>query len=267
LKIENGKWKNKGIYPFLVIFVSLVFFSGCSLTPSIIKEYDLKIVDKDKILRSIENNYAGIESISGRCKINFYSPAPKRSEGFIYYNQSDSLYIEINGIVGETEAKIFLGPDSFFVDNYFENFYIKDIRENFTLNRVAGVDISMEYILNNSLFGYEEIDTKDIFEILEVDEEQIVLKITDYKNNDLYKLVTLNNNLLFTNVKYFKIDRYVSIGNIESLEFEKKFDYFFDEKQYRLPRFIVFKKKKSKQKLSIFFEGYEVNRFIDLENR
>ncbi len=157
--------KKNIVHWFFGIILLSFMLSSCSLTPSIIREYDLKSVDKENILSSIERNYAGIESISGRCKINFYSPSPKRSEGFIYYNQSDSLYIEINGLVGETEAKIFLRPDSFFVDNYFENFYIKDIRENFTLNRVAEVDISMDYILNNSLFGYEKIDVKDIFEI------------------------------------------------------------------------------------------------------
>ena len=261
MKIENN------VIIASVIGLLALFFGGCSFAPSVVKNYDLKKVEKKQILSSIEKNYAGIKSISGRCKINFYSPSRKGSDGFIHYNNSDSLYIELNGLVGETEMKVFLRPDSFFVDNYFEDFYIKDKRENFTLSRVAGVDISMDYILNNSLFGYEHIDQRDIFDIKEVDDGQLILKITDFRNKDLYKIITLNKNLLFTNIKYYRIDRFASIGETTTLIFEKKFDYFFDAEQYKLPRFIVFKKKQSKQKLSIFFEDYDINKFIDLDKR
>lgn len=231
----------------LSLAVLLFFLSSCAMFKQI-PEYNLLKQDKNSIQKALEGNYTGIKSLYGRAAISF-SDAENRNQynGSIYYKISDSLFIQIDGAVGETEAVVFLRPDSFFVENYYDRFSVQDLREKFTLRRVGGLDIPFED-LEHSLYGYEPISEN--FILTQLTDEYVVLKNPVAVNR--YQEIKINKNMVIEEVKGF---------SGEELDYIKQYDYFFLEKGHYLPHRIVIRKYNPNEKLTIYYNSLELDRF------
>jgi len=235
----------------ITVLLSFIFcclgFSGCAAFRSA-PEYNLLKQDKNSIRKALNENYSGIKSLYGRAKISF-SDAENRSQssGLIYYKISDSLFITLEGAIGETEAVLFLRPDSFFVENYYDKFTVQDLRSAFSLRRIGGPDLPFED-LKYSLYGYEPI--KEDFILTGITEEFITLK--NPVSPSRWQEIKVNKNLVIEEVKGYYNDQ---------LEYLKQYDFFFYQNDHYLPTRIVFKKASPPEKLTIFFEKLELDRY------
>ena len=231
----------------LTLFITAVLLTNCTFQPTRIKKYNLKNLDLNTISNGIKNNYSDIKSINGRMTLSYATKLnSQRTTGSLQFIRPDSLYLELDGIAGETVLKLFLTPDSFFVENYYENLFIYDKTENFTMQRMTGININLND-LKPALFGYEEINHN--FTVEEIKDNYIKIKTTD--DPDGYRMIKLNNKLL--------IEEIVKYDKNEKKKYQKKFDYFFGTKEFTLPRRIIFKTYEPLQKLTIFYNDLEIN--------
>lgn len=241
----------KRIFAKILLAVQILMLSSCAYFKQI-PEYDLLKQDKNSIQKALKENYGTIKSLYGRAAISF-SDAESRNQynGTIYYKISDSLFIQIEGAVGETEAVVFLRPDSFFVENYYDKFSVQDLRDKFSLRRVGGMDIPFAD-LQHSLYGYEPIN--DNFFLTQLTDEYVILKNPLTENR--YQEIRINKNLVIEEVKGFTGDQ---------LDYIKQYDYFFIEKKSYLPHRIVIRKYNPPEKLTIYFNTLELDRFHNVE--
>ncbi|NOR46131.1 MAG: hypothetical protein GQ534_11150 [Candidatus Delongbacteria bacterium] len=230
---------------YLVLLLS-VFLSSCMLSFGV-KEYDTNIVDLKVIKKRISKNYENISSLKASFEFSYTTTRDRlQSSGFLYFSGKDTLYVEINGAVGETEAVFFLSEDSIKAANYIQKVYINDKANENSFNRVTGINLTADKF-RESLYGYEKL-TSDV-SIVKRDKFSIELKKIISPNE--YKIIKLNKNLLIEEIYDYKDD---------SLQIKKEYDYFYKLDGTVIPKRIRIRTYAPKSKLTIFYNRVNINR-------
>ncbi|MCK4980325.1 MAG: DUF4292 domain-containing protein [Candidatus Delongbacteria bacterium] len=233
------------ISKYLVLLLSILL-SGCVLSFGV-KEYDTNVVDLEVIRKRISKNYEKINSLKASFEFSYTTTSDRlQSSGFLYFSGKDTLYVEINGAVGETEAIFFLSEDSVKAVNYIQNVNIADKANENSFNRVTGINITADKF-RGSLYGYEKL-TSDI-SIVKRDEFSIVLKKNIDQNE--HKIIKLNKNLLIEEIYDYEDD---------SLVIKKEYDYFYKLDDTVVPKRIRIRTYDPKTKLTIFYNKVNINK-------
>ena len=241
---------NKIKYVFLIF---AIFLNSCMLSFGV-KEYDTNIVDLKVIKKRISKNYEKINSLKASFEFSYTTTRDRlQSSGFLYFSGKDTLYVEINGAVGETEAVFFLSEDSIKAANYIQKVYINDKADENSFNRVTGINLTADKF-RESLYGYEEI-TSDVV-IVKRNEFSIELKKTIASNE--YKIIKLNKNLLIEEIYDYKDD---------SLQIKKEYDYFYKQDGTVIPKRIRIRTYAPKSKLTIFYNRLNINDYHKIDFR
>ncbi|MBN2790088.1 MAG: DUF4292 domain-containing protein [Candidatus Delongbacteria bacterium] len=229
---------------YMILLVSF-FFSGCMLSFGV-KEFDTQSVDMEVVKNRVKKNYSNLNSLVSGFEFSYTTTTDRlQSSGFLYFTGDDTLYLEINGAVGETEAVLFLTKDSVKAVNYIQKLNISDTSDDNSFNRITGINITAEKF-KESLYGYEKI-TPDV-SIIRRDELHIELKkiISDFE----HKIIKLNKNLLIE-----EIDEYMN--NI--IQMKKQYDYFYDQDGIIIPKRIRIRTYDPNTKLTIFYNRININ--------
>ncbi|MDA3838551.1 MAG: DUF4292 domain-containing protein [Candidatus Delongbacteria bacterium] len=230
---------------YLILFISF-FVSSCMLSFGV-KEYDTNSVDLKVMKERISKNYEKINSLKASFEFSYTTTRNRlQSSGFLYFSGKDTLYVEINGAVGETEAVFFLSEDSIKAANYIQKVFINDKANENSFNRVTGINLTAKKF-RESLYGYENI-TSDII-IVKRDELSIELKKIITPNE--YKIIKLNKKLLIEEIYDYKDD---------SLIIRKEYDYFYELNGTIIPKRIRIRTYDPKTKLTIFYNRVDINK-------
>lgn len=220
----------------LLVFVTVFLFS-CS---NAVREYDLQNIDKEIILEKYNNRFEGLKSISGKLTV-VISDLQSRKQTTVDFNYiiPDTLYTEIHGAVGETEAVMFLAADSFYIENYYDSYKIYDKREGFSLKELFSLDLPLKTFLSSFTNSDEILNLN----ISSTNADKIVLK------NENKKVI---------------LDKYLSPTEVYIFEngevrYKKLYDYFSVSNGYRIAKRIRFYDLKEKQKLTVFYNNYSIN--------
>ncbi len=230
----------------LLILMAMFFINGCTAIGTGLKQFDIGNADNNTITEALETNYSDIRAVSGSFDFSYTTSSDKQqSSGYIYLSKNDTVYLEIKGLVGETEAVLFMDKDSLKAVNYFNKIQVKGLRDENSINRITGLNISVTD-LKNSLFCY--VKNSDPVNILRREAEKIVVRVslTDKK----YQFVTLNKNLLIT-----EIDEYYE----RDLVYKKEYDYFVSRNGHIMPKRIRLRTYNPPTKLTIFYTDIEIN--------
>lgn len=231
---------------YLFIILINIFFSSCMLSFGV-KEYDTNMVDLKVIKKKIIKNYERINLFKGSFEFSYTTTRDRlQSNGFLYFSGKDTLYVEINGAVGETEAVFFLSEDSIKAANYIQKVYINDKVNANSFNRVTGINLTAD-TFKGSLYGYEKI-TSDVF-IVKRDEDSIELKKIISPNK--YKVIKLNKNLLIEEIYDYED---------ENLMIKKEYDYFYKLDGIVIPKRIRIRTYDPNTKLTIFYNRVKLNK-------
>ena len=229
------------------LFILLaIFLSSCMLSFGV-KEYNTNVVGLEVIKKRISKNYENINSLKASFEFSYTTTKDRlQSSGFLYFSGEDTLYVEINGAVGETEAIFFLSEDSVKAVNYIQNVNIADKANENSFNRVTGINITADKF-RGSLYGYENI-TSDV-SIVKRDEFSIALKKMIDQNE--HKIIKLNKNLLIEEIYEYTND---------SLIVKKEYDYFYKLDGTVIPKRIRIRTYDPKTKLTIFYNRVNINK-------
>ncbi|MDA3885664.1 MAG: DUF4292 domain-containing protein [Candidatus Delongbacteria bacterium] len=212
-----------------------------------VKEYDTNTVEIEVIEKTIRKNYEKINSLKASFEFSYTTIRDRlQSSGFLYFSGEDTLYVEINGAVGETEAVFFLSEDSIKAVNYIQQVNINDKANKNSFNRVTGINLTADKF-RESLYGYEKI-TSDV-SIVKRDEVSVELKKIITPNK--YKLIKLNKNLLIEEIYDYEDD---------SLMIKKEYDYFYKQNDTVIPKRIRIRTYDPKSKLTIFYNRVNLNK-------
>ncbi len=234
----------------LILIITAFFLSACVSTGSGFRTYDLNEVKEDDIRTRLEENHAGIRSISGRFDFSYSTASDrKQSSGYIFLSSGDTIYIEIKGIVGETTAIMFMDKDTLIAVNYNENLTVRDKSGEDALRRVTGIDIDVSD-LRNSILG--RAAGKEISDIAGRDGK---LKVRINSGGDMYSFVTFNEKLSVTEIDDYKE---------REIKLRKVYDYFTNEKGVLFPRRIRVSAFNPPSKLTIFFTDIRLNTFPEI---
>jgi len=232
---------------FLFLISLSLLLSGCVLTTGL-REYDTEKVGIDTIRNALQDNYLGVRSISGRFDFSYSTASDrKRSSGYIYLSGADSLFLDIKGPLGETEALMFLDSDSVKAINYFDNIRIKGRSDENSIRRLTGMNINTSEF-KEALYSISA-GLKDL-RIDQKEKDKIRLKAVISKTR--HRIVILNKNLLITEVAEFKE---------RELLYKKEYDYFITKKGHTLPKRIRVRSYNPPSKLTIFYTDLKVNEF------
>ena len=237
----------------LLLFIITTFLSSCMLSFGV-KEYDTTTVDLKVIKKRISKNYEKINSLKASFEFSYTTTRDRlQSSGFLYFSGKDTLYVEINGAVGETEAVFFLSEDSIKAANYIQKVYINDKANENSFNRVTGINLTAGKF-RESLYGYEKLPS-DIL-IIKRDEFNIVFRknISDSE----YKTVKLNKNLLIEEINEFVND---------TIQVKKEYDYFYKQDGTVIPKRIRIRTYDPKSKLTIFYNRVNINKDYEIDFR
>ena len=227
--------------------LALIFLiSGCTAIGSGIKKFDIGTVDDDLITERLTANYSELRSVAGRFDFSYSTASEKKqSSGYIYLSKNDTVYIEIKGLVGETEAVLFMDKDSLKAVNYFDKILIKGKSDENSIRRVTGMNISVSD-LRNSLFCYDQ--KADSLISVRKDPARIIIriKLTEKK----YQFITLNENLLITEIEEY---------SERDMVFKKEYDYFSSENGHVMPRRVRIRTFNPPTKLTIFYTDMDLN--------
>ena len=238
---------------YLIIILLNIFFSSCMLSFGV-KEYDTNAVDMKIIKKRISKNYEKISSLKASFEFSYTTTRDRlQSSGFLYFSGKDTLYVEINGAVGETEAVFFLSEDSIKAANYIQKVYINDKANENSFNRVTGINLTADKF-RESLYGYEKL-TSDVV-IVKRDEFSIELK--KIINSNEYKIIKLNKNLLIEEIYDYENDR---------LMIKKEYDYFYKQDGTVIPKRIRIRTYAPKSKLTIFYNRVNINKDYKIDFR
>jgi outer membrane biogenesis lipoprotein LolB len=232
--------------PVITGLIVLLVFYGCTAIGTGIKKFELNSLDQAAIKKHLRKNYSEINSVSGRFDFAYSTASEKKqSSGYIYISKKDTTYIEIKGLVGETEAVFFMDKDSLKAVNYFEKVLIKGRSDENSICRITGMNISVSD-LRNSLLCYNS--TGDSLKIIKKEPDKIVLRLKLSEKE--YQFVTLNENLLIT-----EIDEYFE----REIRFKKEYDYYSSKSGHVMPKRIRIRTFNPPTKLTVFYTGMRVN--------
>ena len=238
-------------YLFLILLA--IFLSSCMLSFGV-KEYDTNTVDLKVIKKRISKNYEKINSLKSSFEFSYTTTRDRlQSSGFLYFSGKDTLYVEINGAVGETEAIFFLSEDSIKAANYIQKVYINDKANENSFNRVTGINLTADKF-RESLYGYEKITS----DVVIVKRDQFSIELKKIINSNEYKIIKLNKNLLIEEIYDYKDD---------NLQIKKEYDYFYKQDGTVIPKRIRIRTYDPKSKLTIFYNRVNINKDYEIDFR
>jgi outer membrane biogenesis lipoprotein LolB len=232
----------------MILIVLFSVISGCSLKGPGLKTYDLNEVTPEIINKGLHANYGGIRSLSGRFDFSYSTGAERnQSSAYIYITPGDTLYIEIKGLVGETEAVVFIDRDSLRAVNYFEKISVKEKSSDNSIRRMTGMDIGVND-LRNAILSYS--DSEDSLKVVRNQEEKLMIRSD--RDEKKYAFITLDDQLLVR-----QRDEYEE----RDQKYRIEYDYFSKEKGRTLPRLIKIRTFNPPSKLTLFFTSLKLNKF------
>lgn len=238
---------------YLILTAAFIFIiSGCAALRTSAEKYDLETVDIQIIQRSIEKNYSDIRSISGKFDFSYSTEKDRtQSSAYIYLTGQDTLYLEIKGLAGTTEALVFIDSDSLKAVNYSENLNIFERSSENSLNRMTGIGYSVSDVIE--MFSVYPKDGQ-ILKIRERDQDGITVR---HEINDKnYSFIHLDERLLVTSVEEF---------TEREMRVTKEYDYYTYEDGIYYPRRIRIRTYNPPAKLTVFFTGININKTVKLE--
>lgn len=236
------------IFGRIIIVVLLIIISGCSLTRPGLKTYDLNEITPEIIETGLEENYGGIRSLSGRFDFSYSTGAErKQSSAYIYLTPGDTMYIEIKGLVGETEAVVSIDKDSLKAVNYFEKISVREKSSDNSIRRITGMDIGVND-LRNAILSYSKQEKQSKV----VRNQDGKLTIRSERDEKRYAFITLDDKLLVR-----QADEYEE----RDLRYRIEYDYFSKDKGRTLPRLIRIRTFNPPSKLTLFFTSLKLNKF------
>lgn len=253
--------KNKFILKLLILIIASSLFFSCSnlgLFSVKEKEYNLKNISKNEILKILRVKNKKLNNLTAKLNLSYNDGREyHRTSGMFNYNKNHNFYLELYGIVGETELITHLKSDSFFVYNYYENFTIKDKIKSFSLNRIGGIDIDTDLfftIISSRIINFCENSQR--ITILQKNEQKIVLEIIKDNNIIQIELNTKINPVSITIIK--NQEKYFSI----------KLDYYFSPaNNISLAKRMIFRKLNGlKKKMTLYYSSPIINQKFQIPN-
>ncbi|MBN2857185.1 MAG: hypothetical protein JXN63_02170 [Candidatus Delongbacteria bacterium] len=235
--------RNLFLIPAAVLFL---FLSGCTALRVTAVRYDIENVDLEIIQNALEKNYSDISSVSGRFDFSYSTEKDRmQSSGYIFTAGRDTLYLEIKGLAGTTEAVVFIDSDSLKAVNYSEKLRIFEKSTENSLQRITGIGYTAADIIkmfsvypgNGRLIN---IDKKD-------PEEITVRHIADERDHSFIKL---DERLLVKSVEEY---------TERDIRATKEYDYYTNENGIFYPRRIRIRTYDPPAKLTVFFTRIAIN--------
>ncbi|MBU4486105.1 MAG: DUF4292 domain-containing protein [Candidatus Delongbacteria bacterium] len=235
----------------LMFIVSFIFI-GCISFRYGTKKYDLNNTTLDQITEKLNENYLNIKSISGSFDFSYSTETDrKQSSGYLYLTSGDTLYIEIKGLVGETETVMFIDKDSLKAVNYFEKIFIRGKSDDNSIRKITGMNFGVGD-LKNSFWCYSK-SAKPI-SIVKKETGRIVIRVQLSEKN--YQFVTLNDRLLITEVEEYEE---------RDIKFKKQYDYFTFDNGHTMPKRIRIKTFNPPSKLTVFYSNIKFNKYEKID--
>lgn len=231
----------------LILTAAFIFvLTGCTAFRLTATKYDLEKIDVEIIQNALEKNYSDIRSISGKFDFSYSTEKDRiQSSAYIYTTGQDTLYLEIKGLAGTTEALVFIDSDSLKAVNYSENLKVFEKSSENSLRRITGIGYSVSDVIN--MFSVYPKEGK-LLKITERNPEGITVRhITDDKN---YSFIHLDERLLVTSVEEYT-ERDVRVL--------KEYDYYTSENGIYYPRRIRIRTYNPPAKLTVFFTRIRIN--------
>ncbi|MFO7810923.1 MAG: DUF4292 domain-containing protein [Candidatus Delongbacteria bacterium] len=229
------------------VLILIFLLSGCAGFRKKAEKYDLSVVGLETVRDRISENYGAVKSISGKFDFSYSTTTDrKQSKGSIFVNRSDTIYVEIKGLIGTTEAKVFIDADSLKAYNYSENLEIMEKSDSNSFRRITGI-------------SYDVNDIKDLFMITDenaklsrtVKKRSDGITVRTEPDNDEYSFIYLDSRLLIKSAE--KYDK-------RELQYKKEYDYYSNEDGIFFPRRIRIRTFNPPTKLTIFFTRLSINR-------
>lgn len=250
----------KSINNILWLLLSLIFLflTSCTFTgifTSTQKEYNLKRISQKDLVQELEARNSSFRNLRGDLRLKIYDETGKhQTSGEFFLTSDNNLYMELYGLVGETEMVTNLREDSFFVYNYFENVAIEDKSSEFSLDRIIGLDIDSDLFFAlisgriTNFFDLRETIIKKTDDALDKKVQEVAVTLSkDFKDY----ILTLDTKLNLT--KLVILDE----GKIK---YSMKLDYYFNDNGVILPKYFSFSKVSGiRKKLTLFYSSPEVN--------
>ena len=235
----------------LYITLCAVILSSCVSTGTTHKSYDLINIDIETVSKKLKNDRKELRSLSGRFDFSYSTESErKQSSAYIFITAQDTLYLEIKGIVGETEAVLFIDKDSLKADNYMDNLKIRDKFSEGSLNRITGINMSVSD-LRNTILGFDPASA----EMSIKESGGTGLKTRVVHDSLRYDIVLMDKELNITEVTEFRERDIIS---------RRQYDYFTSEKGVMFPRRIRINRYNPPEKLTIFFTNVKLNSYPEI---
>lgn len=235
----------------LYIALSAVILSSCVSTKTAHKSYDLINIDIETVSDKLSNDRKYLRSLSGRFDFSYSTASErKQSSAYIFMTAQDTLYLEIKGVVGETEAVLFIDRDSLKADNYMDNLKIRDKFSEGSLNRITGINMSVSD-LRNTILGFDPASA----EMSIKESGGTGLKARAVHDSLRYDIVLMDKELNITEITEFRERDIIS---------RRQYDYFTSEKGVMFPRRIRINRYNPPEKLTIFFTNVKINSYPEI---
>ncbi|HXK49476.1 MAG TPA: lipoprotein insertase outer membrane protein LolB [Clostridiales bacterium] len=235
----------------LNILLSALILSSCVSTGTGHRSYDLINIDAETVSEKLKKDRNELRSLSGRFDFSYSTESErKQSSAYIFITAQDTLYLEIKGIVGETEAVLFIDKDSLKAENYMDNIKIRDKFSEGSLNRITGINMSVSD-LRNTILGYDAVSAN----ISIKENEDSKLKVRAVHDSLRYDILILDSELNITGISEFREREMVS---------QRQYDYFTNEKGVMFPRRIRMNRYNPPEKLTIFFTSVKINSYPEI---
>lgn len=231
----------------LISAAALLFLlTGCTALRLSSTKYDLENVDLEIIKDALEKNYSRIHTVSGRFDFSYSTEKDRiQSSADIYTTGQDTLYLEIKGIAGTTEAVVFIDSDSLKAVNYSEKMKVFEKSTENSLRRITGIGYSVTDVINMFSVGPED---GEFFKISKRSAGEIIVRyIKDDKN---YSFIKLDERLLIKSVEEY---------TERDIRVLKEYDYYTGENGIYYPRRIRIRTYNPPAKLTVFFTRIRIN--------
>lgn len=236
------------MFKLILFFIILFFIVSCSSPRYILDKGKVSFSD---LLKSIENDQNQIHSLSGQSRISIETE--EFSGSFfadIFYNNNDSLLVDISGPFGLGIGKMFLGKDRFIFLNQFSNQFYSGDTEDFKNKNFLQFPLKIHEI-SNFFTGKEIVNN---------------MKIINYEiDNDLFYINGKNGSFNYNiwidnNTGHIKKIEYVDNKKIILI---KEYDKFLKFQETYFPKYIKLTRPEEKQVVSVYYNQLVLNQKIE----